>query len=255
MKRRDTMRVDWRNWMRSVWMLVMGCLAIGMMGCDPGEVGEEMETLEINASPFLRVEIRDVFEVELVQDFTWGVEIVGSARAMKNMDVHFEGTTLVLDRTRKGDYRHPHTETPKAYIHFDSLLSITAYETCKITSRFPITGSGLGIVDYSKMIEVDLEMDLGTFYFWNTPNASRFHLRGRSKELKLWNIGLSSVDADELESQYVLVENHSQGDCRVRAVDKLEYSLNGTGNIVYFGSPVEVVPLEGEGSGRLIKGE
>jgi hypothetical protein len=239
--------------MRGVCFLVMGWMGLGFLGCE--REGEAMEWLEMDAAPYSRVEVRDVFEVVLVQDGTWGVEIEASARALRHLDVHFEGKTLVLDRERVGDYRHPRTGTPRAYVHFDSLASVTAFETCKIESDGALTGGEFGIMDYSKMIEVDLELDLRTFYFWNTPNGSVFTLRGRTEEVKLWNIGLSTVDAEGLTSKYVLVENQSQGDCRVRATEKLEYRLGSTGNIVYFGEPGEVVGLEGEGSGRLIKGE
>ena len=238
-----------------VWAWLFCIALLGLSGCRKENPDWDMGELSIPMQPFEEIEVRGVFDIELVQDGTWGVDVLASNKALRYLDIRMEGKTLILDRARKGDYRHPRVPTPQATVHFDSLHVITTHETCSIHSSAALTGQGMGLVDYSKLIEVDLELDMGTFYYWNTPNPSRLKLHGKANEIKLWMLGLSAADAEALESRYVLMENHSQGECKVRAIDKLEYSITSTGNILYYGRPTEVVQLQTEGSGKLIQGD
>lgn len=238
-----------------LWLLTWMGMAIGLWRCEREPVARELQTLDFVVTPFDSIDIQDVFDIILVQDQTWQVEVLAERRMMESLDIHMEGRKLILDRKRKGDYRHPKSHHPQVHVHFDTLARINVFEACSIRSHHVIREGGLGIVDYSKMMECTLEIDMGTFYYWNSPNGSRLTLSGKSKEVKLWNFGLSSINAADVESRYVLASNESQGDCRVRAVDLLEYSLKNTGDIIYYGDPAAIMRVETNGNGRLIRGE
>lgn len=235
------------------WAILVMALLPGT-SCSREDSDWEIDEVALALGPYHRIEVRNVFDIELVQDGRWGVEVEGGSQALQYLNIRVEDSTLILDRRRKGDYRHPRVPTPVATVHFDTLNRITTRESCSIHSATAITGRELGIVDDSKFIEVDLELDMGIFYFWNTPNPSQLALHGRTDQLKLWIAGLGAADAQSLVSQYVLLESHTQGECKALATDKLEYSITSTGNILYFGTPATLIPLEHSGSGKLIPG-
>ena len=102
------------------------------------------------------------------------------------------------------------------------------------------------------MFEADLELNCDVFYYWNNPNGSYMKLRGQVDELKLWNSGLSQVDASELQTRYALVDTGSQGPCRVRPSETLEYSITGIGDIYCAGNPPSIILRQKTGDGQLI---
>jgi hypothetical protein len=60
------------------------------------------------------------------------------------------------------------------------------------------------------------------------------------------------VDASLCESRYGLVENFSKGDCEVYVTEKLDYSLQGEGNIRLKGNPTLQL-LKQTSTGSLIR--
>jgi hypothetical protein len=60
------------------------------------------------------------------------------------------------------------------------------------------------------------------------------------------------VNARDLQTDYALIENGSQGDCIVNVNTTLEYSITGIGNIKYSGTPSQIVQRAITGTGQLI---
>jgi hypothetical protein len=233
-------------------ILLLGSLVALAVGCNRGDVLDEKITQAFGNREFTWVSVKNVFNVFLVQDTTWSVSVTGMPKVMEGLDISYEGDTLILDRTRKGEYLRPKTGNPDVYLHFDSLKRVTAYQTCHISSLNAIKGREFGIVDNTKLIEVDLDLDNRTFFYWNTPNGSRIRLKGKTLELKLWHLGLSSVDASELDADWVNAENQSQGECRIHVNNELLYKLESTGDIVYSGNPPTITKLSATGTGKLV---
>ena len=61
-----------------------------------------------------------------------------------------------------------------------------------------------------------------------------------------------SVDAKNLVSNVVSIENSSKGDCRINCIQKLTYSIKGEGNIFLSGDPTELLKIEETSTGKLI---
>ena len=61
-----------------------------------------------------------------------------------------------------------------------------------------------------------------------------------------------SVDAKNLVADSAIVKNSSKGLCEIFVGLKLEYSINGVGDIHLYGFPDQIVEVELSSSGRLI---
>ncbi|MBI9069377.1 MAG: DUF2807 domain-containing protein [Salinivirgaceae bacterium] len=131
------------------------------------------------------------------------------------------------------------------HIHYKSIREIYAHETCNIQTKNPITSNSFGLVFESKANEANLELDCGTFYYWNNfPCGGKLTLYGHTKELKLWNYALTTVDAYNLFTSFAIVENSSKGDCIINVAEELNYAIKGEGNIVLFGNPGKINETE-----------
>lgn len=210
-----------------------------------------------NLSAFHTIEIDGVYDIVLIQDTIFGIFISGSEKEVDKTSFIVSDSVLSLSTGRAGQFLHPRRENMQVDIHVKNLRRINIHETCKIFAPDPL-GYGtdeIGIVVDTKLAEIDLNLACKTFYYWNNPNGTKMKLTGNVQELKIWNAGLSQVDASALHSDYVLCENGSLGNCSVRAQQKLEYSITNKGHIYYYGNPAEIVPVVVDSDGKLIKAD
>ncbi len=97
-------------------------------------------------------------------------------------------------------------------------------------------------------------MDCDLFYYWNSsPNGGQLTLKGYSELVGIYNSTLMAVDASQLVCDFATVENGSKAAIHVFVLKKLDYSINGTGNIYLSGNPNEIVAHKLTSTGRLIQ--
>jgi hypothetical protein len=114
----------------------------------------------------------------------------------------------------------------------------------------------LAIVHIGKTGEIDLLIDTEQFQFaLGSDNSGIYTIRGKAGYAKIWPRGSGIVDASELVTDSSYVYNNSIGDCKINVKVKLEVRMNTLGNIIYYGTPGQIVILEESGSGRLLKAQ
>jgi hypothetical protein len=215
---------------------------------------EEMSNVYYETEAFEYVELDDAFNVYVEEDSTYAVEIIATEDNLLQINVEVENGVLRITDNRKNKWMSPENNRVEVYIKAPPLKKITAAEGCHIKSLSPITSNEFGIVFTGRVNEADLELNCGTFYYWNNhPCGGRLTLTGEVNMLKIWNFALVSVDAKTLTAGSALVENSSKGDCVVTVLNRLEYSIAGEGNICLYGNPEEVIENEVSSTGRLIK--
>lgn len=218
-----------------------------------GDTEELIRTFAV--SDFRTITVSGVCDVVLVQDTVCSVELRGIRRIAEFTEAAAENGVLVLTSEPKGSFLHPGDPIPVFFIHVDTLERVNIQESCHITTRNALTGTEIGFVVDTKMSRADLELACGTFYYWNNPNGFTLNLRGQVDRLKCWNSGLGQVDAQSLFATDVEVVNGGQGDCRVRASNKITYSLTSVGDIYYYGNPPLLEEKLVNSTGQLIKAE
>lgn len=208
-------------------------------------------TREVDA--FTTVHLNSTFNVSLMEDSSYYIEIIGKAKIVNQIEIVNENGVLSIERGSSNDWLSPQSNKVEIIIHSLPLSEVYANETCNIKTINPITSNEFGLVMKEKASEATLDLDCTTFYFWNNqPTGGKVILRGQCYALKLWTTALITVDANDLTCEYCIVDNGSKGDCSVRVNTLFEYRLKDNGNINIYGSPTQTNVLEHTGLGLLV---
>ncbi len=214
---------------------------------------DEQTSKVFTLAPFNTVELDNSFDVFLIEDSSFTTEVRGPMNMVKHIEVKSEGGILKIKSNKKLKWTNPKGNPIQLYIKSKPLHMVFANETCSIENLNPITSKEFGLILGSKANTANLRLNCNTFFYWNNhPCGGKVTLTGRTKELKLWNTAIMSIDATNLLTDFALVENSSQGVCAVRVLEKLEYKINGSGDIHVYGNPPEILQKESSSSGKLI---
>jgi hypothetical protein len=235
-----------KTWKFSIFLV--GCLIL--FSCN-----KKFETtiIEKNINPFDTLVLNDVFEVHLIQGEKNSIRMEGSKKILDNIKLDVQSNSLLIENTFSMGWMYPSKNKVKLYLTFDTLSLIVANETCQIISDNTLKSNELGLILKSKLNHAKLNIDCNSFYYWNNfPCGGTIELSGKSKELKLWNVALMAIDAKNLDSEVVTIQNASKGNISVNCTSKLHYSILGEGNIYLFGNPSIVIAESLTGKGKLI---
>jgi predicted PilT family ATPase len=218
------------------------------------ERDEEMKSVLFTTDSFTEVELNNSFNVFLCEDSVFSIEIFASEENMDNIFYKIENEVLKIYNERKYGWTTPRSNRIDVYINSEELSKVVAKESMRIQTINPITSHEFGLILENKANEVNLELDCQSFYYWdNKPCGGNLTLSGFCDNLKIWNYAIMSVDAQNLVVSNAIVVNDSQGDCRLNVTNKLEYSIDGTGDIYLYSSPTEIILNRITSSGRLIQ--
>lgn len=214
---------------------------------------EEEVRIRKDLGVFHEVNLNSAFEVVLIQDSVYYVEIVTVESLKKDMEVKLENEVLSFTNTKRFKWTNPENNTPTLYIHCAEFKKVNANESCNFTTPTPITSKEFGIILKDKANYANLQLNCESFFYWNNfPTGGKLTLSGSTKELKIWNTAIMSVDAKNLVTEYALVENDSKGICEVNVTHKIEYKITGNGDIHLYGQPTEIVETAPSIGGKLV---
>lgn len=200
---------------------------------------EEKVQLIFGLDAYHTIELNDAFEVELIEQEKYEIEIHGIESFAKKTVFSIQDCTLSVRNDKKYKWTDPSDNTVKLIIKGNGLKKVSANESCIISSLNAITTREFGIILASKANTADIILDNKICYYWNNfPCGGKLTLRGKTEELKVWNYAIMTVDASALQAKSGIIENYSKGDCSVNISDQLEYLIDGEGNIILYGDPV-----------------
>ena len=215
---------------------------------------EDQVSIEKTLTFFNVLNLQSSFEIYLIQDTVFRIRIEGEGKIVNNINISYMDSILTIKNDSKLSWLNPKNNKIKLFIHLNELKKIIVDETCNITSQNTLTTDELGIIMSSKLNEAELTVDCNTFYYWNNqPCGGKLKLHGKTNQLKIWNFALMAVDASDLSANRVLVENSSKGDCRIKAISEIEYSIFGEGNIYLYGNPADIIQKAVTSSGQFIR--
>lgn len=237
--------------MRTSTYLFLSLIAF-LLACNATE--EEKTVVTLQFDHFSVVDLNSAFEVVLIQDSTSYIEIETTDDLQKKIEITLESETLAVTNTQALKWTNPANNIPKLYIHTSEFKQVNANESCNITSANTITGKEFGLVLTDKANYATLDLGCDVFFYWNNfPCGGKLTLSGRTKELKIWNTAIMSVDAKNLVTDFALVENDSKGICEVNVLNELEYQITGSGDIHLFGNPTDIREKIPSTNGKLIQ--
>ncbi len=226
-------------------------LLIAISGCS--EDSNLNGKIKYDLPAFKEIELNDAFDVYLYQDSIYSIEIEANEDFINAVEYSVKDSVLTVDYASGKRWRKPEINKVKLTIRGNKPKKLQANESCFIKTGNPIVSNEFGLVVYGKLNQADLELGGNVFYFWNNhPCGGKLKLSGKTDQLKLWSFAIMQIDARSCESRYGLVENFSKGDCEVYITEKLDYSLQGEGNIRLKGNP-ELQLLKQASTGILIQ--
>ena len=226
-------------------------LALMFASCEK-EYVEKRITVDLPA--FEQVELYQTFEVYLIEDSTFFVEVVGDENFVDHAIFDVVDGILKIDNDKSLKWASPGNNVVKLYIHSNPLRSLSAKVACNIQTITPITSWEFQLILGGKVNQADLELACNTFWYWNEfPCGGHVRLRGTADIAAIWNFALMTVDAKDLIARNAKVENSSKGRCEVQVTNKFEYSITGVGDIHLHSQPNEILVGEVSSSGQLIQ--
>jgi len=221
-----------------------------------GKDDSEKTTLFYELPPFDEIQVNGAFHIFLKQDSVFSIGITGNREIIEEVEFTVEDSVLSLVNASRLMMFSPEDNKMELHISADRLKKIQANETCFIETVNPIITHEFGLIKGHKYLESHFELNCDIFYFWNTtPCGGKLTLEGNTRNLRIWNFIVMSVDASDVSADTAWIENSSKGDCIVRVNNLLYYSIHGIGNIYLYGEPKEIILLEKTSSGELIRME
>jgi len=203
---------------------------------------------------FNHIKFYDSFNIILHESDEFRIEITADEKRIEFISFNITDTILEIKNDKTARWANPHKNEVEIHVYSEPLSFIEAEESGFISTANPITTEEFGLVLKSKVNEAHLELDCGTFYYWNNiPSGGKLTLTGASDVTKIWNHALMNVDAKALATRVALVSNSSKGIIEVSPTEKLEYSIYDIGNIHLHSVPSEIISIEISGEGNLVQ--
>ena len=202
---------------------------------------------------FNEIALNDFFDVYLTEDSIFSIEVKTNEDLLEQITYRITDHVLTISNNQSLKWRNPQNNAVSLYISGIGLKKVIANETCNIRSLNAITTREFGIVLRSKANTADILLNNKVVFYWNDfPCGGKLTLSGTTKELKLWNTAIMSVDAKYLSCEKAFVDNNSKGNCEVNVSQRIEYSIEGEGDIIVYGNPAEIIEKSKNSSGEFI---
>ena len=202
---------------------------------------------------FNHIMLFDSFNTVLHESDEFRIEIKAAASRQEFIKFSVTDSTLEVRNEKVAGWSNPGINEIELHIYSEPLSLVEVEESGLVSTANPITSVEFGIILKSKVNEANLELDCGTFYFWNNkPAGGKLTLTGQCGVVKLWNFALMSVDARHLTSEVALIENRSKGTVEISPTQLLEYSILDVGDIFLYSNPTQIIEIENSGDGNLV---
>ncbi len=210
--------------------------------------------VEYELNEFDTMVVNDVFFIDIVQDTVNLIKISGYEDFVNTTNFKIADNSLILDNNHRCPFAKPEKNKINIEIRVNKISRIKLNEASELKSVNTLVNDGeIGLIVNSKYNEVDLKLNVNTFYYWNTHlNGGKIFLTGIGENIKLWNTSLGCVDARNFVCQNAYVQTNSKTDCYINACNSIEVEIQNTGNVYYSGTPEIVIKYAENAKGRLI---
>ncbi len=211
-----------------------------------------VQTISVPLSePFNRIEADGRIKLMFVQDSLNQLDITCGEKLIDGVDYHIENGTLYLDDLTRCHWVRNLNHMPLLTVHYTSLNYIRTDNFGENRFLVPHHGesitieywTGSGITYYTGYTD--------EVYFKVNAGSGAFCATGSSNMLYLYHAGGSRLIFDDFSSPKVYAHTLSNNDIHLKADSFLYGEIRRTGNILYKGSPTEIIRT-GSGNGQII---
>ncbi|HUX56421.1 MAG TPA: DUF2807 domain-containing protein [Bacteroidales bacterium] len=220
-----------------------------ILSCQKILFNDEVNTREIALNDFHEVRFYGIYNIVLIQDSTNRLVITGQ-NDINSIDAVSKDGMLIIDNHKKMPF-NPNKNT--LTLHFTNLDYMSTWDPVNISNRDTLKTDHFLYDAVGEIAEVRLTVDCNNFKIENYTNTlGYFYINGKANNCTFINSYGCSIFADSLFCKSAEIVNVSVGDVHVNASESIKVSINGPGNICYYGSPVIEI-AERRGNGKLIQ--
>jgi hypothetical protein len=207
--------------------------------------------IQVETGYFREVNINGIFDVILVQDTVSYVEFEGGKDMLQYVKAENTDSILWIDNSNSCLFLKDYKKI-KSFVHFSDLNVINFFEPCKIRSQNPLTDD-FSLLVPADIADLDIELNNNNFFFYNhQTSGGNYVFRGKCTNCYLMGFYTARIDASQLTTSVMTIENHSAVDYYVRAEETLHVQIYNRGNVYYYDAP-EVVIDTIDGTGKVFK--
>lgn len=229
-------------------------LLISLIGCESdscfkkaGSVVEKAYTYDTIS----KLIISGLFDVELISDSTYYIEVSASEALLKGVSLEQSGNSITCYNYNNCFWRH-NMSRPVLRVHYPYIHEMTVRESAYLYSNDTIR-SRTHLSIETGLAEADLIFNTDYIYFYiNKTSGGRYNFYGKSRSAFFMNYNAGLFDMSGLETETTRVRNFSTIDMKVHVTEKLFVEIYDEGNILYKGCP-EIQVDSIISSGRPIK--
>jgi hypothetical protein len=215
---------------------------------------EKITTIRLpDTGAFDQIEMKNSFDVYLTEDSVFYVEVTGYEDHIDGVRCVVEDSVLKIYNDSRFRLVSPRKNTIRIDIHAKAVNQVTL-EDCRFYTVGAVRNpEKFGLVLTGKANEANIEVDCPEFYYWNNfPCGGKVDVRGNVDLVRIWNTGITIVDAKGLSPDYAMIKTNSIGDCDITVSGLLEYWIEGEGNINLWGG-AQIFDLGSTGSGKVVR--
>jgi hypothetical protein len=237
-------------------LILIYCLAVTaiIISCNPedclegaGSKGEKT----IQTGFYKVVYVNGIFDVLLVQDTTCFIRFEGGENLLEQANASNTDSVVWIDNNSNCYFLKDY-EKIKVYLHFNKISEIRLKEACSVKSVNPITNT-FTMTAEGQVTDIDIELNNEHFFFYNNKTSGgKFVFRGWCNHCSIMGFYSGKVDASDLNTNTMKIENHSVTDYLVRAQETVHAKIFNSGNIYVYGKP-EIIIDSLAGSGKVIR--
>jgi len=171
-------------------------------------------TLRFDVSDFNSVEVGGVFQVEIVAQKDFGVQVQADENLLQYIKVEVEDGILKIESDKNLKSKSP------------IRIRISAPNIERLEA------SGVSRVTVADLKNASLDVD--------TSGASKIVIAGETETLNVHVSGASNVDAENLKAVNGFVEANGASHVSVNVADTLKADASGASRVIYTGNPISV---------------
>ena len=209
----------------------------------------EIVVEERKLNSFSALETADNIEIVIIQDTINKVVIEAGENLMGLITSDITNGVLFLKNNNKCNWSRSYKPNVIAYLHCTELDSIVHNGYGKMMTKGLFVANHLNIsINNNGNVEMDID---AVFCEVDLHQSGDLILRGNSNALGIWASGNNWIRCSGLDVLTVYIETKSTGNALMNCSYKLSAILNGSGDILYTGSP-QIVEAQITGTGSVI---
>ena len=210
---------------------------------------------EINLQDFNSIELDGNFKVFLKSDTLNRIEIVSGKNLINNIKADISDSILILKDNNKCRWLRSYNVKKEIYVYYKNINYLLINKQCDIISKDTVFVDDFEIIDWGDIGTINLKLHCINFRFTVHSGTGDFYFSGITQNQFLYFHGNGYVHAKDLQSSYCDVTSKTTGDIEVFSDNNLFVKLYESGNIYYYGAPLNITKSVKYSSGDLIKGK